>query len=83
MPSAAHNRDGPRDYHTKSNKKRQISHEITNKYVESNKNATNALIHKTETDSKISKQNLQLPKGKPWDINEEAETNIYILLYTQ
>ena len=33
--------------------------------MESNKNDTKKkLIHKTETDSKISKQNLRLPKGK-------------------
>ena len=34
-------------------------------YVESNfKNDINELIYKTETDSKISKTNLWLPKGK-------------------
>ena len=33
-------------------------------YVEPNKNDTKELMHKTETDSKISKPNLQLPKGK-------------------
>ena len=33
--------------------------------MESNfKNDTNELIHKTETDSKMSKPKLQLPKGK-------------------
>ena len=33
-------------------------------YVESNKNDTNELFYKTETDSQISKSNLWLPKGK-------------------
>ena len=34
--------------------------------MRSNKNDTKELIHKTETDSKISKPNLWLPKGKRW-----------------
>ena len=33
-------------------------------HVGSNKNDTNELIYKTETDSKISQTNLWLPKGK-------------------
>ena len=33
-------------------------------YMWNLKNDTNELIYKTETDSQISKSNLQLPKGK-------------------
>ena len=33
-------------------------------YVESQKNDTNELIYKTETDSQTQKTNLWLPKGK-------------------
>ena len=41
---------------------RQISYEITNMWNPI-KNNTKELIHKTETDSNVSKQNLWLPKG--------------------
>ena len=54
---------GPRDDHTKlskSDRERQISHEITN--IWNLINDTKELIHKT--DLKISKPNLWLPKGK-------------------
>ena len=43
------NIDGPRDYHTKSDRERQISYDIT--YMWNLKNDTNGLIYKTETDS--------------------------------
>ena len=44
---------------------------LYNLYVESSKtnkqkNDTQELIYKTETNSQISKSNLRLPKGKPW-----------------
>ena len=39
-------------------------HDITNMW--NLKKNTKELIHKTETDSKISKPNLWLPKGKHW-----------------
>ena len=50
--------------------------------VESKKNDTTELIYKTE-DSKTSKRNLWLPKGKRWGggINWEFGMNIYTLLY--
>ena len=34
--------------------------------MDSNKNGTNKLIHKTGTDTKILKPNLGLPKRKQW-----------------
>ena len=40
---------------------RQISYHL---YMRSKKNGTNEFIYKTETDSQISKSNLQLPKRK-------------------
>ena len=43
------NMDGPRDYHTKSDREIQISYDIT--YMWNLKNDTNELIYKTETDS--------------------------------
>ena len=46
------NMNGPRDYHTKSSKwyrGRQISYDII--YMWNQKNDTNELIYKTETDS--------------------------------
>ena len=52
--------DGPRNYPTKRNKshrERQISYGITSMW-NLIKNNTKELIHKTETDSKISKPNL-------------------------
>ena len=36
----------------------------SNEYVESNKNDTKELLHKIETDSKISKANFRSLKGK-------------------
>ena len=48
------------DYHTKwskSDKERQISYEITNMW-NLIKNDTKELVHKEETDSKTSKENL-------------------------
>ena len=54
------NMDGPRNYPTKRNKshrERQISYGITSMW-NLIKNDTKELIHKTETDSKISKPNL-------------------------
>ena len=51
----------PRDYHTESNRERQISHDIT--YMWNLKTDTNELIYKTETDSDF-KYKLWLPKGK-------------------
>ena len=47
--------DGPRYYHTKSDRERQISHDFT--YTQNFLNDTNKPIYKTETDS-------WLPKGK-------------------
>ena len=32
------------------------------------KNDTGQLVNKTESDSKISKPNVCLPKGKPWEV---------------
>ena len=51
--------------------------------MEYNKNDTKELIHKTETDSQISKSNLRLPQGKPWGKGDELRkgNNIYTLLY--
>ena len=62
--------EGPRNYRTKrskSERERQISYDITNMW-NLVKNDTKELIHKTKTktDSKISKPNLGLPKGKSW-----------------
>ena len=59
--------DGSRDYHTKgskSDKEGQIS-SITSMW-NLIKYDTKELIYKTETNSKISKSNLWLPKGKSW-----------------
>ena len=47
-----------------SDRERQISHEIANNW--NLINDAKELNHKTDTDSKISKPNLQLPKGKRW-----------------
>ena len=61
------NMDGPGDYHTKwskSNRERQISHDITYMWNLIFLNDTNEFIYKTETDLQISKKNLWLPKGK-------------------
>ena len=57
------NMDGPRDYHTKLSQRKtnMIYYHLS---VESNKNDKNKLIYKIETDSKILKPNLWLPKGK-------------------
>ena len=52
--------DGPRDYHTKSDRVRQIQY-IT--YMWTLKNDTNELIYKTEIDSQIQKKNLWLSEG--------------------
>ena len=60
------NINGPRDYHTKSERERQISY-ITTYMWNPIKNDTNGLIYKTETNLQISqnsKSNLCLPKGK-------------------
>ena len=48
--------DGPRDYHTnwsKSDRERQILYDITHTWNLKNKNDTNELPCKTETDSQI------------------------------
>ena len=51
------------------------------------KKDTKEFIHKTEIDSKISKPNLQLPKGKHGaegrGIKREVGIGIYTLLYTK
>ena len=50
--------DGPRDYHTnqsKSDRERQISHDITYMWNLKKNNDTNELIYKTETDSQTLK----------------------------
>ena len=59
------NMDGPRKYHTKWSKSDRERPKILrdHQYVESNKNDTKKFVHKTETDSKISKTSLWLPKG--------------------
>ena len=51
--------------------------------MESNKNDTKELIHKTEIDSKISKPNLWLPKGNSEgrDILGGWEWHIYTTIY--
>ena len=51
--------DGPRDYHIKSEKERQIPYDIT--YMQ-NPKYTDELIYETETLTDI--ENLWLPKGK-------------------
>ena len=60
--------DGPGDYHTKQSKserERQTPYAIT--YMQNlNKNDTNELIYKTETDSQTSKTKLWLPEGERW-----------------
>ena len=38
--------------------------------MEANKNDTKEFVHKIETDSKILKPNLWLPKGKPWQVDK-------------
>ena len=53
---------GPRDYHTKSDRERQIFYDIT--YTCYLKNKTNKSIYKTETDSQTQNTNSWLPKGK-------------------
>ena len=61
------NMDGPRDYDTKWNKSDreiQISYGVTYTQNLIFKNDINELNYKTETDSQISKLNLQLPKEK-------------------
>ena len=45
--------------------------------MESNKNDTKELIHKTEADAKISTPNLGLPKEKGWGTNWEVGSDIY------
>ena len=53
----------PRDYHTKSDRGKQISWYYSD--VESNfKNDINELIYKTKADSQFLKTNLWLQKGK-------------------
>ena len=47
----------------KSDRERQVSHEITNTW-NLIRNDTKELIHKAETDTKILKPNLRSPKGK-------------------
>ena len=50
------------------------------------KDETKEFIHKSETDSKLSKPNLWLPKRIHWvegGINWEFGINIYILQYTK
>ena len=42
-------------------------HHIRSQYIVSSKNHPKEHIHKTETDSKVLKQNLWLPKGKHWE----------------
>ena len=49
MPPAASNMDGPRDYYTKSVRKRETPFDIT--YMWNLKYDTNELIYKTDTDS--------------------------------
>ena len=59
---------------------RQISQKSL--ILESNKNDTKELIHKTETDLKISKPNLS--KRKHWGgIKWKAGIDIYTLLYME
>ena len=50
-----------RDFHTKSDKEKQLLFIISMCNLE---NSTNQLIYKAETDSQTQKTNLQLPKGK-------------------
>jgi len=53
--------------------------------VESNKNVAKEIVHKTEMDSKILKQNFIVTKRKTLlrGIKWEVGTGIYILLYTK
>ena len=50
-------------YYLLADRERQISYEITNMWTLI-KNDTKELVYKTETDSKISKPNVWLLKGK-------------------
>ena len=47
--------------------------------MESNRNYTKELIHKTETDSNTLNPNLTVTKGETWwrEINQEVGINIY------
>ena len=67
------NMDGPRDYYNKwSQKDKDKYYEITNKW--------NLKKKKVQTDYKISKPNLRLPKGRGWTGRLGlAQTHSYIL----
>ena len=56
--------DGPKDYHTKWNKKEKDRYHMISLICRIQKNDTNELIYKTKTDSQTLKTNLWLPKGK-------------------
>ena len=51
MPLACNTMDATRDYHTKSERERQILYDVT--YTWNLKYGTNELINKTETDTLI------------------------------
>ena len=51
MPLACNTMDATRDYHTKSERERQILYDVT--YTWNLKYGTNELIYKTETDTLI------------------------------
>ena len=54
--------DGPRDYHTKSERERQIPYDIT--YIRNLKYDTNKLLYETEIDSQTWRTDLWLPRGR-------------------
>ena len=61
QPSKSSNIDGPREYHTKSDRERQIPY-IS--YMWNLKKIHKYIYYKTETDLRTRKTNLWLTKGK-------------------
>ena len=60
MNAICSNMDGPKDDHSKSEKERQIPHDIT--CVWNLKYNTNEEVYKTETDSEIQRRDFWLPR---------------------
>ena len=71
--------DGLRDYHTKSERERQIPYDIT--YMQNLKYDTNELTYKTETDSQ--RTDLWLPRGSGVGRGMNQEFNGYKLLHIE
>ena len=85
VASVCRNMDEPRDDHTKSERERLISYDIT--YMWNLKYDTEECIYETQTDSQTQRTDLWLPKGEGgegWLVSLElADVNYYIQMDKQ